>query len=230
MNRLNGLASGSTSKEEGVPWERKGAVPRPAASGTRQATLAERKQQLAQLAEMGVAVPDDFRKEMAMVGDWQTTSQRLIYDRDPVKKEEDVGVKPESMSVGVRKRKFEGQVEEEETGVTVSRKGWGSTIKTYPGAGEEDDLDALLKKMRNAKGDDEDSGMQNMSTLSGSADGLSAPDKGPPPDKPPIKREESKEIGALSSGVKVVSIKQEEDMADPGLMFKKRKAKPIRQR
>ena len=29
---------------------------------------------------MGVAIPEEFRREMAMAGDWQTLSERAIYD------------------------------------------------------------------------------------------------------------------------------------------------------
>ncbi|KAL2051925.1 hypothetical protein ABVK25_007840 [Lepraria finkii] len=147
VDRLNGVLSGSGSKAP--PW--KGKSVRPAPTASMQATPADRKKQLAQLVELGVAVPEDFRKEMAMAGDWQTTSQRLIYDTVK-EKEVNEDVKTGGLNIGVRKRKFESQ-EEEAAGETVVRRGWGSTIRTYPGIGGDgdDDLDTLLKTTKALK-------------------------------------------------------------------------------
>ncbi|KAF1814332.1 hypothetical protein P152DRAFT_413039, partial [Eremomyces bilateralis CBS 781.70] len=66
--RLDALVSGgapSSSKAEGVIGRTERDRERP-----RQATTEERKRQMAQLAEMGVAVPEEFRGEMAMAGEW----------------------------------------------------------------------------------------------------------------------------------------------------------------
>lgn len=164
-----------------------------------------------------------------MAGDWQTTSERLIYDDDFAKKEEGGDVKPGALSLGVRKRKYEGQEEEEEAGGTVVRKGWGSTLRTYPGAAvDEEDLNALLKNTRKVPREDE--GSQILGKAKEGQPGLGLP---------AIKREES----AGSSGVldtilnqeAVVEaspepFKQEEEPPDIGVVFKKRKAKPIRQK
>ena len=103
---------------------------------------------MTKLAEMGVAIPEEFRREMAMVGDWQTLSQRVIDgETEGVKKEElDEDTKSSGLNVGVRKRKHEGEEEEEDGGVTIVKRGWGNTTRTYPGSGgDDDDLDALLK-------------------------------------------------------------------------------------
>ena len=121
MDRLNGVVSGSGPKGGSAPWERRPGIPPPSVGGNQQATPADRKRQLAQLAEMGVAVPEDFRREMAMAGDWQTTSERLVYDNDFVKKEDGDDVKADGLNIGVRKRKFEGLEEEAEAGETVVR-------------------------------------------------------------------------------------------------------------
>jgi len=48
-----------------------------------------------------------------------------------------------SLSIGVKKRKFEGQEEEEEAGEVVARRGWGASTKRYPGQ-DTTDLDDLL--------------------------------------------------------------------------------------
>jgi hypothetical protein len=91
---------------------------------------------MAQLAEMGVAIPGEHRPDMALAGDWQVVSQR------PVEQDEETG-KGLSLNIGIRKRKFDGQ-EEDEAGEIVKEKGWGSTTKAYP-SGAQQNLDALLR-------------------------------------------------------------------------------------
>jgi hypothetical protein len=109
------------------------------------ASIAERKKQVAQLADMGIAVPDEFRREMAMAGDWKVVHERPIQEF----------TFDEPLSVGVRKRKHPGE-EEEEAGETVGRKGWGSTTKLYPGShsGKDSNLDALLSGVSTVKKDE----------------------------------------------------------------------------
>lgn len=84
---------------------------------------------MAQLAEMGIAIPTEYRGEMALAGDWEVVSQK------PVESGQGTG-NGLSSGVGIRKRKFEGQEEEEEeeeeVGETVRNRGWGSTTKRYP--------------------------------------------------------------------------------------------------
>lgn len=83
---------------------------------------------------MGIEVPDDFRAQMAMPGSWQTISK-------PV---EEPSTSEDSLNIGVRKRKLEGQEEEEEEirGAPKHR-GWGTTTRRYPGE-TDSDLDVLL--------------------------------------------------------------------------------------
>ena len=236
------MVSGSASGSTDPPWKRKSAIP--ANNGPRQATPAERKAQLAQLAAMGVAVPEDYRREMAMAGDWQTVSERLVYE--DVKKEEDTeDVKPalptgdsSKINIGVRKRKFEGQDEEEEAGEKVVRKGWGSTIRAYPGTNQDPDLDALLNENKpfpsvdKAAGDDRNKtlqlspGGQSGNMDEGDASSLSSPT--------PVKREDSNlnENGLVNIEIPTGSsdVKHEEDLAAGEIVFKKRKAKSIRQK
>lgn len=178
-----------------------------------------------------------------MAGDWQTTSERIIYENDFLKKEEAEDVKPGALNVGVRKRKFEGQEEEEEAGEKVVRKGWGSTIRTYPGAGDdEEDLNALLKGTKMVLREGE--GLETLGSARSSrpeqADSHAKPKEGRPGlDSPAIKREESAgssgELDTILNQTAVAeappeSFKQEEDTPDFGVVFKKRKAKSIRQK
>jgi len=227
VDRLNGVVSGARTEAGGVIWERKSAVPQ--FTGNRQATPADRRKQLQQLAEMGVAVPEDFRREMAMAGDWQITSERPVFGA--VKKgEETEDSKANVLNVGVRKRKFEGQEEEEEAGETVVRKGWGSTTRTYPGAAaEDDDLDALLKTTKmsgqNDAGPSQEIKEERMIDTA----------RAPIADVTTIKKEDFTDMSTISDTAAFVEagegpIEQEDDPFDAGVVFKKRKAKPIRQK
>lgn len=243
VDRLNGAVSASSSKSGSAPWERRSAMPSASAGVNQQATPADRKRQLAQLAEMGVAVPEDFRREMAMAGDWQILSEKVVYNNDSLKKEEyNEDVKPSGLSMGVRKRRFEGQ-EEEEAGEPVVKKGWGSTIRTYPGAKEDDDdLDTLLgttKRRVVTEGEGSKPLGSGRSFRSEQANNH-VPAKGSNPglDLPAIKQEDHADSGVVAeTNLKQTadvehseSVKREEDPPDSGVLFKKRKAKPIRQR
>lgn len=240
MSRLNGVVSGIPASGSSVPpWQRKSAIP-PGTGAQRQATPAERKQQLSQLAAMGVAVPEDFRREMAMAGDWQTLSERPVYD-DEVKKEEDLkdtkpsdtDSKEQALNIGVRKRKYEGQDEEEEAGERVVRRGWGSTTRTYHGSSEDIDLDELLNG--NAK--------RHNGTLEGGIRGpevseqrvrLGSPsNEGTARSMASIKKEESD--SNLTSRFEIPEEHLSERPMQPGhdpvmeVVFKKRKPKQVRQ-
>ena len=245
VSRLNGVVSGnlSTPSSSNVPpWQRKAVIPS-LSSGPRQATPAERKQQLSQLAAMGVAVPEDFRREMAMAGNWQTLSERPLYEEakeeeDPKDtKPPDTDIKRQGLNIGVRKRKYEGQDEEEEAGERVVRKGWGSTTRTYGGSSDDVDLDALLngtvyKENRPAE-----------EYMAASKSGQQPADSKRPEhlsngeaaaNIPPIKGEES-DLKLMShpfspreNGFHAPSTKQEDEPAS-GVVFKKRKPKQTRQ-
>ncbi len=235
VSRLNGIVAGSGSKAEGNPWERRPAVPAPSVLN---ATPADRKKQLAQLADLGVAVPEDFRKEMAMAGDWQTTSERVIYER--TKKEEgDRDVKPEALNIGVRKRKFEGQEEEEEAGEAVVRRGWGAQVRAYPGTSSEDDLDALLnitQGLRQESSAFKATGSAVSPSGAGNSDAQALKKSETLTDIPLLKREESLNDGIPNTVPdqhdvnESAYVKQEDGAGEGGVVFKKRKAKPLRQR
>ena len=248
VERLNGVVSGSPasaaegSTSEGAPWRRKLAQPSSNAAPSKQATPAERKQQMAQLAAMGVAVPEDFRREMAMAGDWQTLSERPIFSEGLKKEEDDEDAKPSYLNIGVRKRKFEGQEEEEEAGETVVRRGWGSTKRTYPGE-VEDDLDTLLERTKSVRRRDEilrDASSGDAQETS--VDLLERPQRAAgaveefPSKVPAIKKEESTwsapDLAATPdhSLIDAPMVKTEDDPMGSGIVFKKRKPKHIRQK
>lgn len=242
MERLNGVVSGtSTAGTLGAPWIKQTAIP--SAPNTTKATPAERKAQMAKLVEMGVAVPEDFRREMAMVGDWQTLAERPVWDS--VKKEEGLedfkDFKPDpTLNIGVRKRKHEGEgadgeeEEEEATESVARRKGWGSAVRRYPGsaADDKDDLDALLTHDAIPKQNGQDVTTQFSSTPLkaenlDNQDGHSAIEA--PSGPPTLKKEDSSNAGLSTiqteSFDRDTAVKQEDDSPQPAIVFKKRKAK-----
>ncbi|KAK2804165.1 hypothetical protein FQN50_006707 [Emmonsiellopsis sp. PD_5] len=138
-----GTGSGTGATQP--PWKKR-ATATGANAETRAVSVAERKKQMAQLVEMGVAIPEEFRAEMALVGDW-----KVVEEVDS--KGGDGGDGTAGLNIGVRKRKFEGQEEGEAAGEVVVRRGWGSTVKEFPGkdGGDDEDLDRLLEMTRGLK-------------------------------------------------------------------------------
>ncbi|KAI9751769.1 MAG: hypothetical protein M4579_005900 [Chaenotheca gracillima] len=228
VDRLNGVVSGTASSTPPVAPDGPSRKPRgPPASvvpqqQVRQPTAEERKKQLAQLAEMGIAIPQEYRGEMAMAGEWQTLSERLIGNT-----EDDDESKTKLPRVVPRKRKLPGEEEEEEEERAIGvKRGWGTTIKTYPGrpAEDDEDLDALLSGSKRAK----------------DAEASQGPDDGAELERPHIKHEDSIEAPteAVVEGSSSTLPLKEEDREDAppspgppaGSIFKKRKAKPLRQK
>lgn len=93
-----------------------------------------------QLAAMGVAIPEEYRRDMSIQGEWATVSERPVYSR-PVKSGSD-DEDDDTKAFGVRKRKLE----HEDDKLNLAPRAWGSRLKSYPGASanSEEDLDALL--------------------------------------------------------------------------------------
>ena len=230
-----------------------GAVPTPKGSGlfkqtvtssntvTRNPTPDERKRQMAQLAQMGVAVPDDFRKENAMVGNWETVSRRIIEpDGSDIKAEEDIDVKPD-LNVGVRKRKTEEETEDVFPKLKEGRRWprYGTDIRALPGEG--DDLDALLGTTRSLT---KKVKTEPKSAIDGDAETVKTarqPEQKPEADdepiadtsrQPTIKTEEPPN-GSMAeiqaSGLDSL-VKAENEDEEVGAMFKKRKPKSLRQK
>ena len=236
MARLNGVPPGSTSLAYGgnndTTSRRRAVIPQ-ASSSTQQATPVERKQQMAKLAEMGISIPEEYRREMAMAGEWQTTSERLIYDTVKTE-EENKDVKPNGLNIGIRKRKVEGREEEEGSEERVIRKAWGSTTRTYPSAEADRDLDELLNSTSILNKSKESVGeavaapeflvspVNQPTTLTG-VTAVSGP--------PRIKRESSGEAGGMipdNNPLTEISVKREDELSNEGVLFKKRKSRPIR--
>lgn len=222
VERLRKAVSGGSSTPQAgssasAPAKRT-AVSAPA---DRQVSADETKKRIAQLAEMGVAIPEEYRADMALAGDWQTVSVTKIEEPDEVA----------TKSIGVRKRKHEGAEDDEEDQPPeqYENKGWGSRMRSYPGGrendDEEEDLDALfastkdLKKSKNTNLEpDAEDGPKPTIAPDGDEPSKQLPETANTPD---IKAEEE---DAATSSVKAAPTSEETS----GPVFKKRKAKTMR--
>ncbi|KAJ5949460.1 Zinc finger U1-type [Penicillium verhagenii] len=240
---VSGEPSASQSHSEGKPPAPAKRAPAPS---DRPVSVEERKKQMAQLVEMGVAIPQEYRGDMALTGEWETVSEQQL------------DIPEGARSIGIRKRKLEGD-EDEEGGQIPEQyvnKWWGSRMKIYPGAdddGEEEDLDALFastKDLKKPKVDTEATSLKEQEspfTLApkkeegNDADDQIAGSKAPPaatePDvngSSPVKKEEI-ELSAIplaSTTPESESVSKNEAVTEseeaPGVVFKKRKAKVMR--
>jgi hypothetical protein len=205
-------------------------LPPPPPPPKQQASLEDRKRQLAQLSAMGIVIPDEFRKDLAVAGEWKAVSQPPVATNP---KKEDM--KSETMAVGIRKRKKDGQ--EEEEGAKKPRKGWGSAFKTYPvSKNSDDDVEALLGGPIKLKSESTDSKIKTEAEEDPVKSEEPTHDEVPlvarvdPELEPPIKSE-----GSISPAADFPPVKFEDiEIADPPpsveIVFKKRKAKPIKER
>ncbi|KAI0442732.1 hypothetical protein F4803DRAFT_562160 [Xylaria telfairii] len=203
-----------------------------AGAGAATATASQRQQQWEQLADMGISVPTELRRDMALAGEWTVTNTRVINDApDPSDNDGDSKpANPDAVAAGVRKRpkqEDEEDRDEEEAkvqGLFKKPKRWGRDSKHAV----QDDvaLDALLsaplmKPPKKEEGEDIQPAVKE--------------------DSPPaIKKEEPEVAGILSSITEPTAndpptgptIKEEGDKepSNPVVVFKKRKPKNIRQK
>ncbi|EPE08709.1 u1 zinc finger domain-containing protein [Ophiostoma piceae UAMH 11346] len=165
VERLNGLvgeSSGQSPSTTSKPGFKK--VP-PPESQAPQGPPAVARDQLEQLVELGVSIPDQFRGELAMAGDWTVTETRIIEDQETAKKN------GSTRAVGVRKRPHVdgeddtrpgGHSEFDKLDVDAAVQGlfkkprtWGRDSRTVPGDSADGDLDSLLSNALKPKTEDE---------------------------------------------------------------------------
>ncbi|KAF2204617.1 U1 zinc finger domain-containing protein [Delitschia confertaspora ATCC 74209] len=220
--RLNGLVPGSGSASiAGPAGQSVGKKPTFTKYVPKQATAEDRKRQLAELAALGVAVPDDFRKEVAMVGDWEVVSQKVVEEGDS---------KP--LNIGVRKRKIdEDEAEALAASEAITRnKGWGQTFKRFPGSnGGDDDLNVLFKVKKPAVKEESDVKEESQDANENAPKIKEEPEIKEPALKDVPTAEEVTNTAAKTEEADVdVPIKEEETTPPvPAVVFKKRK-KPVR--
>ncbi|KAF2496399.1 hypothetical protein BU16DRAFT_376680 [Lophium mytilinum] len=225
--RLNGVVPGvaGAAGVSELPWKAK-AVEK-STGEKQQVTLEERRRQMQELVALGVQVPEAYRKEMAMVGGWETVSSRVVENNDE-------GKGFETLSVGVRKRKVDEEEEEEARAaeeVASRRKGWGQAFKEFPGSrASEADLDVLMSIGKREKGvKKEEEGKGSVKVEEG-AEGTPAKQNTNAGDEPAPKEEEAEkklsEVPVAGDATMPPEAKAEEKVAVPAVVFKKRKRAP----
>ncbi|CAJ2505857.1 Uu.00g132510.m01.CDS01 [Anthostomella pinea] len=145
IERLNGVVAGTSTSASSTSGPIPPPAPTPASSSA--VTNAQRQKQWEQLADLGIDVPTELRRDMAMASEWTVTNTRVI---DHTPKTDDPEAKPEkvdAIATGVRKRtKPEGAEEAEEEdvikGLFKKPRKWGRDTREAPA--DEADLDALL--------------------------------------------------------------------------------------
>jgi hypothetical protein len=234
--RLNGVVGGK-STDEAPPSNTT-----PSGSGkapAKQASAEERKKQMQQLADMGVAVPEEFRKEVALAGEWERVSVKPVVTAETMRVKSEGGeANIDSLAFGIRKRKFEDQIEEEAIHAVTKRQAWGSKFKTYPGRTEngDDDIDALLGGLAAKKEGEVDAKTEvKLEAVVGEAEPTTEVDS----EQIPATKDEEAQVEAGSSEelaapvIADTGIKAEEDsklssipeLPGAGIVFKKRKPK-----
>lgn len=218
IERLNGVVSGkppSSSRLNNAPGA-------PGAATGGGLSEGERKRQAEQLALLGVSVPQEFRGDMAMAGEWSVTATTIV---DETKKEEG----PEARARGVHKRERTEDEQEEEKAVRKllkKPKNWGRDPRLVDG---EDDLDALLNGGLVVKKADDEENEKTEGVKK--EEGGETPVKTEPEDVA-VKKEEAEEG---SPPVEKQDIVKDEvggvtEEVTPVVAFKKRKPKNIRQK
>lgn len=214
IDRLNGVVTSSSSGPS-----RPGRASAPA--GASESSL---KKQREQLAELGVAVPDDFRGEMAMPGEWTVTSTRVVESAGEGADEE----KKARVATGVRKREDREEDREEEDavkGLFKKPRRWGRDSKNMP-EGEDEELDALLSGTVRLKGEEgvkEEVKEEVKEGVKKEDDIKGEPDTATSGIHDGVVKGEEEDGGA--------KVKVEEEAGDSGLapvVFKKRKPKGLR--
>lgn len=249
IERLNGVVSsdGSASTSTATVGAGPSSRARPGAGASSGAgaggplSETERKRQAEQLASLGVSLPDEFRKDLAMAGDWQVTSTTIVTETPAD------ASNPGASARGVHKReRTDEEIEEEKAikGLFKKPRRWGRDSRTAAGDGGSADLEALLSGGLVVKKQEEDAVKKEEDAESTTAD---APVKQQEQDRPLIKKEPPEEDIPASTGIatnpspkaEAPAIRTEDGAATAGspgapdaptVTFKKRKPKNIRQK
>ena len=246
VERLNALVGGSSSaavsaktqsvaKPEVARGEKWGAA-------TRALTAEEKKRQMKELEALGVAMPEEFRGDLALPGEWSTVSVEYekpkLTEKERVRKEIAQQQKKE-MDEAERKRKWD-ELDEDEKEI----RSFKIQERTYPGASEDVDLDSLFGKGK-GKGEvkvEEDAPVAKpvVFKVNRREDGIKKEDDDDEETHDQaVKTESSESPPGITAKVgetdePAVAIKKEEDApaqaAASGVVFKKRKAKSMRRK
>ncbi|KAI0201605.1 hypothetical protein F4808DRAFT_106797 [Astrocystis sublimbata] len=216
IDRLNGITTARPSPSSSSTST--------SAADPTNASTAQRQRQWEQLADMGIDVPTELRRDMAMAGEWSVTTTRVIDDTpDPGDND--------AVATGARKRpkqEDEEERDEEEAkvqGLFKKPRRWGRDTRH---AGEDDAaLDALLSAPLAIAPKKEEDDEEKQPVIN--------------EDSPPtVKKEESEADGLLSSIAEPAADQQsaaptvkgepDKEPSEPVVVFKKRKPKNVRQK
>ncbi|KAM0259358.1 hypothetical protein ACHAQJ_003390 [Trichoderma viride] len=215
--RLNGVVGTSSAGPSG------------SRAPTKESSDSQLKSQREQLAAMGVAMPSDFRPEMAMPGEWTVTKTTIVEERQ----EADGEIKVDGKATGVRKREeTEEQKEEEEAMRSLFKKPrrWGHDSKTMPDD-EDESLEALLSTAVPLKAEAAEE-RDVIKKEEHDFDGDIAEAIIPKEEDIPVKAEPNAEAPGQEQSIKTepfVKAEEEEELSGiTPVVFKKRKPKGIR--
>lgn len=256
IDRLNGIVANNNNNNSKSSSKNSGGSSSSGNSGTQ--NKEERARQAEQLAALGVALPQEFRSELAMPGEWSVTSTTIVQDKKSTDDEDEQEAGGMSKARGVHKReRTEEQLEHEAAvkGLFKKPRRWGRDSRGLGEASE--DLDALLSeglvvKKKDEEGEEEELKQEEdqrpvkdegVEAEGGGGvkqeDGMQSVKKEPDEDLVPIPGDIRVEDGkeAAVPPVDGINIKTEdgekasEAATDvPVVAFKKRKAKNIRQK
>lgn len=237
--RLNNLVGGKDAGSAALPPGSKptSSSRAPAFAPPQLSADAQRKAHAEQLVSLGVALPENLKREVTGVGGWQTVSEQVVPSegdrlRDLVDvKSEREGEEHKGSGVnkeGNKRRADDEDDELEEQQDSRKRKTWGSRIKEYPGTSGNDvgeDLDALIsgiaKKKAAFKAQESNAGTEAMVATNGAARQT--------PDGPLLDSQDTVKTEPYTDEPDNADVKQEENesaiTAPPVVIFKKRKSK-----
>ncbi|KAI0899068.1 hypothetical protein F4806DRAFT_493569 [Annulohypoxylon nitens] len=233
VERLNGVVGSASTSNVASTSKISAAGGLPVPSQPR-ADGSQRQKQWEQLAEMGIDVPTELRRDMAMAGEWTVTNTRIIKDTSNT---DDPDAKPDNVDAiasGVRKRPKPEEDEEEEENAIKSLfkkpKKWGRDTKHAP---ENDaELDALLSgtltKLPKTEESSDDAPKKEEDLPNIKKEDASLSIKKETDEDPSLSDIKPTTVGLVTEA----PVKQEEGTEGeaPTVIFKKRKPKNIRQR
>lgn len=187
-----------------------------------------------QLADMGIAIPEEFRRDMAMAGDWQVLSQAPVVAKTKIEGDDDFKAEGDAKSIGVRKRKLDGDADEDDESTFHSKqpKAWGSAFKAYPAStASADDFEALLSQgpasviKRDSEASPQASGVDEAKIKVETTN--ETEETGDTPTAPDAEHDVAvkQEVGEQDDGRKVSEMHAKGIQSESGVVFKKRKKK-----
>ena len=219
LDRLNGVVPGSTTTSGFIS---QGEVQPGSSSKPTEASGAELKRQREQLAELGVAMPDEMRPAMALPGEWTVTSSSVVEPHGP--EEQPIEAKAE----GVRKRPLSEEDKEESElvkGLFKKPRGWGRDPRVAP-SGTDLDLDTLLNKSLSAPNPAMASAIAETKVETQiQQDPQVKLEKDADSDSALIIKKEPRDAHGIEENVDGAVKAEDSDTARPMVVFKKRKTK-----